>query len=353
VRAEAHALDVANDGFDLLRPRRGLHDNEHELVSPGWTGRRGIDSSARGVLRLASIIDRSKPLIPETTMKKMLALFALTAFVAVPSFAKYIVVLKNGATYTAKAKWTVVNGKALVLLESGQSLQSIRADRRAALEQVTKIGMANANVIDLNPAPPRSRRPSSSPPSATRSSSAAPAAAAEAAAPPATPASAPAPITGTGNMSPEVIEKFDRAYENVGIFEKKIASSSATSVRAEMTVDTEDRVFMALSATSYLMVRNAGVDNARIDMVELFMKTTTGGSAGRFQMSRADAEALNNRTISQQEYFVRRSSTDGSKSQSLKSQRPALPFETLRLCHFETPSYRKTSIFTSGANATA
>ncbi|HET8775415.1 MAG TPA: hypothetical protein VFP80_16565, partial [Thermoanaerobaculia bacterium] len=81
---------------------------------------------------------------------------------------------------------------------------------------------------------------------------------------------------------------------------------SATSIRAEMTVDTEDRVFNAISATSYLMVRNAGVENIRIDMVELFMRTTTGGAAGRFQMSRADAEALNNRTISQQDYFVRK-----------------------------------------------
>ena len=31
-----------------------------------------------------------------------------------------------------------------------------------------------------------------------------------------------------------------------------------------------------------------------------------GGSAGRFQMTRADAEALDKRTISQQEYFVRK-----------------------------------------------
>ena len=81
---------------------------------------------------------------------------------------------------------------------------------------------------------------------------------------------------------------------------------SDRSPGADMTVDTEDRVFNAISATSYLMVRNAGVENTRIEMVELFMKTTTGGAAGRFQMSREDAEALNNRTISQQEYFVRK-----------------------------------------------
>lgn len=242
-------------------------------------------------------------------MKKTLLLFAVTVLVAVPSFARYIVVLKDGTRYAAKAKWTVTNGKALVLLENGQSLQLdpalIDVPRS---EQMTKIGMANANIIDLNPnagtqtqtkqAPslgdaiklrPRAQQPQA-PPQAT----------------PKPTLSAPAPISGAGTMPAEVVEKFDRAFENVGIFEKKITSSSATSIRAEMTVDTEDRVFNAISATSYLMVRNAGVENIRIDMVELFMRTTTGGAAGRFQMSRADAEALNNRTISQQDYFVRK-----------------------------------------------
>jgi hypothetical protein len=243
-------------------------------------------------------------------MMKKILLLALTILVAVPSFATYIVVLRDGTRYSAKAKWTVVNGKALVLLENGQSLQldpSLIDVPRS--EQVTKIGMAGANVIDLNPnaaAQPQTKQPPSlgdtiklRPRGSQPQTQAAPT-------PPKVTLNAPAPISGAGTMSGEVIDKFDRAFENVGIFEKKITSSSATSIRAEMTVDTEDRVFNAISATSYLMVRNAGVESARIEMVELFMKTTTGGAAGRFQMSRADAEALNNRAISQQDYFVRK-----------------------------------------------
>jgi hypothetical protein len=250
-------------------------------------------------------------LIPETTlmktMRRMFTLLALTALVAVPSFARYIVVLKDGTRYAAKAKWTVVNGKALVLLENGQSLQfdpSLIDVARS--EQLTKIGMANANVIDLNPnasaQAERKQQPSLGDTIKLRprpQQQQAPAA-------PKTSTASPSPISGVGKMPDAVLENFDRAFENVGIFERKITSSSATSLRAEMTVDTEDRVFNAISATSFLMVRNAGVDNARIEMVELFMRTTTGGSAGRFQMSRADAEALNNRTISQQDYFVRK-----------------------------------------------
>jgi hypothetical protein len=234
-------------------------------------------------------------------MKKAL-MFALAVLVAAPLFARYVVVLKDGTKYTAKAKWTVVNGRAIVQLENGQSLQLDPAliDSRAS-EQATKLGLANANVIDLNPAATASQ-PSAAQPSLgdqvklrrnqPKQQAAAPVAA--------------APTPAAGRLAEEVIEKFDRAFENVGIFEKKLTSTGAGSLRADLTVDTEDRVFNAISATSFLMVRNAGVEGAQIDMVELFMKTTTGGSAGRFQMNRADAEALDKRTISQQDYFVRK-----------------------------------------------
>jgi hypothetical protein len=239
-------------------------------------------------------------------MKKILTLLALATLVAVPAFARYIVVLKDGTRYTAKAKWTVVNGKAIVLLENGQSLQldpSLIDVPRS--EQLTKIGMANANVIDLNPSASAQQAQPKQQPSLGDTIKLRPRPQ-QAQAPATTAQASTSPVSGGGALPELVITNFDRAYENVGIFERKITSTSATSLRAEMTVDTEDRVFNAISATSFLMVKNAGVDNVRIEMVELFMKTTTGGAAGRFQMSRADAEAINNRTISQQDYFVRK-----------------------------------------------
>ena len=102
------------------------------------------------------------------------------------------------------------------------------------------------------------------------------------------------------------MQKFGRAYENVGIFEQSIKATGLHSLRAELTADSEDKVFNAISATSFLMVRNAGVPGVQVDMVELFMKTTTGGAAGRFQMSREDARALDTKAVSLQEYFVRK-----------------------------------------------
>lgn len=238
-------------------------------------------------------------------MKKVLTLFALTVFVTLPTYATYVVVLTNGNRYAAKAKWTVTNGKALVLLENGQSLQldpSLIDVARS--EALTKMGAgANANVIDLstNAAPvdtPADRPKTLGDQIKLRRTQPAGQA-------------APAPVTPTpnaslGQISAQVLEKFDRAFENLGIYEKKLVSTGAHTLRADLTLDTEDRVFNAISASSLLIMRNAGVEGAQIDMVELYMKTTVGGAAGRFQMNRADAEALNLKKISQQEYFVRK-----------------------------------------------
>lgn len=246
-------------------------------------------------------------------MKRVLTIVAFTSLIAAPSFATYIVVLKDGTKYAAKQKWTVSNGKALVRLENGQSLQLDPALIDVARsEQMTKIGMANANILDLNanePKPQTKQQPSlgSQIKLRPRPQQGVPSqqpAAAAARPEPASPPPAVVPVSGT--MPVQVLDKFQRAYENVGIFEHKVTANGARGIRVELNVDTEERVFNAISATSFLMVRNAGVDGAQIDMVEMFMKTTTGGAAGRFQMSRADAEALDKRTMSQQDYFIRK-----------------------------------------------
>lgn len=241
-------------------------------------------------------------------MKKMLSSkslmsLVLAVFVAAPAFAAaYVVVLRDGTQYAAKAKWKIVNGKALIHLEDGRTVQlDPKHIDEAKSEAATKVGMANARILDLNPTAPekkapvqpslgsqiRLRRPQQQE--------------AEVA-----PVVAPAPVTpATAGLPRVVVDKFQRAYENVGIFEHKVESTGANSLRAEMTVDTEERVFNAISATSFLMIRDAGADNVRIDVVEMFMKTTAGGAAGRFRMTRADAKAIDDKAISHQDYFVR------------------------------------------------
>ena len=238
-------------------------------------------------------------------MKKSLLVLTLASFVATSGFAAYTVVLKDGKRYQAKAKWTMVNGKALITLENGQQLQMpINLIDIPRSEQVTKEGLGSARVLGVEtqnePAP---QKPASLG-SAVRIR---PRAQAEAAAPrpaavPATTPDVPPPVKN--ELDRRIAEKFERGYENSGIFEHTLTGTNR-NIRAELTADTEERVFNALTATAFLIVRNAGVDGIEIDTVDLFMKTTTGGAAGRFRMTRADAESLNTRALTPADYFVR------------------------------------------------
>lgn len=248
-------------------------------------------------------------------MKKTLTATLLTVALTVPASATYIVVLKGGQQYKAKAKWTISNGKAIVQLENGQTLQLDPNDIDVAKsERTTKLGLGDVSMLETQAAPTPTNKPQA--PSLGSQvklrnlggTTAAPA-------PPkkssyGAPSEVVVPVTGP-KLSDEAIEKFDRAYENVGVFEKKLFATGPNSLRADLTTDNEDKVFNTISATSFLIVRNAGVANVRIDSVEIFMKTTTGGSAGRFKMSREEAEALEKIPAAQREpalhdYYIRK-----------------------------------------------
>jgi hypothetical protein len=240
-------------------------------------------------------------------MKKTFALCVFAVLVSSQAFAAYVVVLRDGTRYKAKAKWTVSNGKALISLENGQTLQIDPRDIDAAKsEEINKLGLGDVNVIAVE-APKKAPAPSRSTlGDAVRQRQAAAAAAAAAA------KAAPQPTAETATAKPledrlnsRLKDNFERAYDNVGVYEAKLTGTNRV-VRAELTVDNEDKVFNALSATALLITRNALVDNIQIDTVELFMKTTNGGSSGRFQMNRADADAIYKKTISIPEYYVRK-----------------------------------------------
>lgn len=228
--------------------------------------------------------------------------------------ADYIVVLTNGAKYVATEKWTVQNGKAIIKLKNGQSLQLDPSLIDAAKsEAATKNPMGNLNVLGVEAAPtaPRAqqgpslgditklrRQQQQSPPPVTAApATRQPGGRAGGAAP----TTSPSTGAGVGN---DVLSKFTAAYENVGLYEYTVTSSAPNTVRAEVTADNEQKVFNAISASSFVMSRSPAVTGTRIDLVELFMKTTNGGAAGRFLMSREDAEAIDKKQISPENYFV-------------------------------------------------
>jgi len=250
-----------------------------------------MDAEQDGVPRSVSII--------ETSMRKLLMALGVL-LISSQAFATYFIVMKDGTQLRAKAKWTVSNGKAIVQLENGNTMQidpnSIDAEKS---EEVTRMGGGSILAVEQRQNTQKSQtsqlgaafklRKLQTPPAADT-------------------ANTPPPIAPTTGplLTSEVLNKFERAYENVGIFEHKLTATGAHSLRAELTADSEEKVFNAISASSFLIVRNAGVAGAQVDLVELFMKTTTGGSSGRFQMSRDDASLLDSKAVTREEYFIRK-----------------------------------------------
>jgi hypothetical protein len=233
-------------------------------------------------------------------MGKPLVVFAAVLLLSAPAFATYYVVMKDGSRYLAKSKWTVVNGKAVVHLENGSTI-SLDPSGIDAVKSEETTRMGGASVLAVEQAPTASKPKQSSLGSAIRLRKL------PGQQQPAVTSTAPVQARPSGPLlGSEVVEKFERAYENVGIFEHKVVATGAHSLRADLTADNEEKVFNAISATSFLIMRNAGVSGAQVDMVELFMKTTTGGSSGRFQMTRADAQTLDSKQMSREDYFIRK-----------------------------------------------
>lgn len=237
-------------------------------------------------------------------MKRALVAFAVLLFAALPTFAAYTVVMKDGTRYQAKAKWTIVNGKAIIRLQTGQtvSVDPVLIDAVKS-EEVTRAGLGRATVLGVEQAP--DSQPAKQPQSLGSTVQMRPRA--QFGQPTATAAAEPVAASAgvvANQLDSRLAANFERAYENVGIFEHKMAGTNRV-VRAEVTADNEDKVFNAISATAFLIVRNGGIENTQIEMVELFMKTTNGGAAGRFQIDRADAEAINAKTVTLPDFYVR------------------------------------------------
>jgi len=270
---------VADDGFDLIGPGPGFHDDEHRV----------------------SIIERSEAPFRETLMKKTLILATLAIVAATQLFAaSYWVVMKDGSRYEARAKWTIVNGQAKMTLTNGNVLTvDPAAIDVAKSEETTRLGGGQLFGVEQRAAPTSK---ASEIGSAIRLRKLPPSQAASPAV--ATAATETVAIAPGAGLDAGVISKFERAFEDVGIFEHKVISTGPHSLRADLTADNEEKVFNTLTATAFLMMHNAGVTGVQIDAVDLFMKTTTGGAAGRFHVTRDDAQALDSKTITPQNYFL-------------------------------------------------
>lgn len=238
--------------------------------------------------------------IREIFMKKILAFSTLLFISSSAGFASYIVVLTNGTRQIAREHWTVVNGKAIIHKEDGTTLQLDPSIIDVAkTEEVNRSGMGDVKIIATEQPTIRPQAQQSPLGSYTKLRKPVPASAPKATSPAAP--SAPVPSDG-GGVSSDGISRFQSAYENVALYDAKITSPAPRTLHVELTADTEDQVFKAISATAY--VHDHLPAPATVDTVELFMKTVNGGSAGRFKMSRQDAAAIVAKKMTWQDYFV-------------------------------------------------
>src|SRR4051812_1389618 len=168
---------------------------------------------------VASIIERFEAPFREPLMKKPLVIAIVAAVIATQLVAaSYWVVTKDGSRYEAKTKWTMVNGKAMITLVNGNvmALDPNTIDV-AKSEEVTRLGGGSLLGVEQTPATTSSKASTlGSTIRLHKLPSAPPVAAA-----PATPTDMPQPSAPGTGLGADVINRFERAFENVGIFEHK------------------------------------------------------------------------------------------------------------------------------------
>lgn len=230
-------------------------------------------------------------------MRKSTLLFAAALLVASQGFASYIVVLKDGTRYKAKEKWKTSNSQAIITLETGTVIQvPVGLIDQAETDKTNALGLGDAKVIAVQSTPATSRPAEESALSKVRIRKQE------------TPAPQPANMQRSNDslaeeIPSEVLRKFTRAYENVGLYDAKVVPLAGKTIKVQLTADTEENVRRAISATAYMLIN---VDDIRLEGVQLLMGQLNGGAAGRFQMNRDDAQSLVDNKLNWQAYYVRK-----------------------------------------------
>jgi hypothetical protein len=252
------------------------------------------------------------------------AAFLLFALTTTPASA-YVIYLKGGRQITAKDK-PVIQGKNLVFYSPLGALQTVPAseyDERATIE-ANKGTTGDAYVLGESPnvvEPPALKKPSLSQYIKENKKSEIPE---EPHVIPPLPKSDPktnlATATGPNSkgtqthsgtaliaptvpaLDPQVDNVISRALETSGIRGPRVLPIQ-NGVRIQAVTENEDQVFGALKAIARgLKETRAG--GRMIEKAEIYLATATGESAGHFEMTLEDADALLNGKITVAKYFV-------------------------------------------------
>lgn len=239
-------------------------------------------------------------------MKKVLFLilicFSLSLF-------SYVVYLKDGSTYTAKERYRVENGKAIITLMNGTIISiDLNLIDIKKTEEYNKSGIDSAIVLDDVKQAPSTPRETTKP---SLGDIAKP-----------KPVQEVKKITIGGSKASakqKVIEEGEKPYDdelvrktigkvldNVYLFEHQILmGSTPDSVKIIVTTDNEKDVFSSLTAIAKAVSELYDNGKRSINTVEIYLKTISGAPAGRFRTDIPTIKNLAEGNISPQQFFVK------------------------------------------------
>ena len=243
---------------------------------------------------------------------------ALVLLLAAPA-AAYVIILKDGTRLVAKEKPTVEGDRLIFVTKIGvtQSVPAKDYDQKATVEANKLIAGGDALVLNSPDGAGAmtsvdTKRPTLSEyikrnnetnlllkdqtqaPGVKTSASSRPSAE--------KPAGERAPAGGETTLDPGTNDAFLRALESSGIRGPRL-SGVAHGVRVQAVTDTEQQVFAALGAVARGLKESRAAGKP-LDKAEVWLLTSNGQSAGRFEMGADEADALLNGKIGAAKYFV-------------------------------------------------
>jgi hypothetical protein len=244
---------------------------------------------------------------PLALLVRRAAIVIATLVLFASSALAYVVKLKDGTLVFARAPYTVKGSQAIITLENGNVTQ-IAMDKVDVPGTVkyNKENFGNVIAIDapeekpkqLPTAVPRSNNPLGDliRQRGTHMGLPTPGPAA------AGPAAATGAKTREAAADPVLQTVFTQVFQGAEINRFRVTSARGRT-RILVTADSEQAVFVTLSASARAM-RDAFARGLS-EPVEIFLTTSSGESAGAFEMTPAEAKLLVDRNLTVQEYFVR------------------------------------------------
>jgi hypothetical protein len=238
---------------------------------------------------------------------------ALALSIASPLSA-YVIILKDGSRIVAKEKPSIEGDKLVFVTKIGtvQSVPAAEYDQKRTEDENKLIAGGDALVLNAPGGkttlqPISGKRPNLSqyikdhketnlvlkeqPKGLTRVSTAGPAE-----------KSGGEKTAGESPLDPTTSDTFVRALEASGIKGPRLTAVSH-GVRVQAVADSEQQVFAAIGAVARGLKETRAAGRS-VDKAEVWLLTTTGLSAGRFDVSPEDADALLNGKVGVAKYFM-------------------------------------------------